>query len=43
MVRDDESVYEVAAKLRDLMSRAPRCIAAFDTTGHRRAAELALS
>ena len=43
VVRDGESVDEVAAKLRDLINRAPRRIAAFDSTGHRRAADLALS
>ena len=43
VVRDDEHVDQVAAKLRDLINRSPRRIAAFDTTGHRRAADLALS
>ena len=41
VVRDDEHVDQVAAKLRDLINRAPRRIAAFDTTGHRREADLA--
>ena len=42
-ISPDEHVDSVAAKLRDLLTRAPRRIAAFDSTGHRRAADLALS
>ena len=42
-ISPDEPVDSVAAKLRDLITRAPRRIAAFEATGHRRAADLALS
>ena len=43
MILDDEHVNSVAAKLRDLMTSAPRHIVALDSTGHSRADDLALS